>query len=107
MKEVLHLTGETFQKEVLDYEEVVLVDFWAPWCGPCQMVGPIIEELTNDFDDDVKICKVNVDEEGSLAQKYDIMSIPAVYIFKNGEVKETIIGAQAKSTYKEAIQKYI
>ena len=61
MKEVLHLTGETFQKEVLDYEEVVLVDFWAPWCGPCQMVGPIIEELTNDFDDDVKICKVNVD----------------------------------------------
>lgn len=106
MKEVLHLTGDTFQTEVLDYEGVVLVDFWAPWCGPCQMVGPVIEELAGEFDN-AKICKVNVDEEGLLAQQYSIMSIPAVYIFKNGEVKESIIGAQAKATYKEAIQKYI
>ena len=106
MKEVLHLTGETFQKEVLDYEGVVLVDFWAPWCGPCQMVGPVMEELAGEFDD-AKICEVNVDEEGSLAQQYEIMSIPAVYIFKNGEVQETLIGAQAKATYREAIQKYI
>lgn len=106
MKEVLHLTGETFQKEVLDYEGVVLVDFWAPWCGPCQMVGPVMEELAGEFDD-AKICEVNVDEEGSLAQQYEIMSIPAVYIFKNGEVEETLIGAQAKDTYREAIQKYI
>jgi thioredoxin 1 len=106
MKEVLHLTGDTFQTEVLDYEGVALVDFWAPWCGPCQMVGPVMEELVGEFDN-AKICKVNVDEEGSLAQQYEIMSIPAVYIFKNGEVQETIIGAQAKDTYKEAIQKYI
>ncbi|MGI6484278.1 MAG: thioredoxin [Candidatus Dojkabacteria bacterium] len=106
MKEVLHLTGDTFQKEILDYEGVALVDFWAPWCGPCQMVGPVIEELAGEFDN-AKICKVNVDEEGLLAQQYEIMSIPAVYIFKNGEVQETIIGAQAKDTYKEAIQKYI
>lgn len=106
MKEVLHLTGETFQKEVLDYDGVALVDFWAPWCGPCQMVGPVIEELAGEFDN-AKVCKVNVDEEGLLAQQYGIMSIPAVFIFKNGEVKETIIGAQAKPTYREAIQKHI
>lgn len=104
--EVLHLTSDTFQKEVLEYEGVVLVDFWAPWCGPCQMVGPVIEELASEFDN-AKICKVNVDEEGMLAQQYEIMSIPAVYIFKNGEVMDTLIGAQAKASYREAIQKHI
>lgn len=105
--ELLHLTDETFDKEVLEFKGVALVDFWAPWCGPCQMVSPMIEELTNDFDEGVKIGKVNVDEEGKLAQEYQIMSIPAVFIFKDGEVVETIIGVQAKATYKEAIQKYI
>ena len=105
--ELLHLTDEVFQKEVLDFKGVALVDFWAPWCGPCQMVGPVIEELTRDFDEGVKICKVNVDEEAGLAQKYEIMSIPTVYIFKDGEVVEGIVGAQAKTTYKEAIQKHI
>ncbi len=104
---LLHLTDETFDKEVLQFEGVALVDFWAPWCGPCQMVGPFIEELSNDFNEGVKICKINVDEESELAQKYQIMSIPAVYIFKNGELVDEIIGAQAKATYKEAIQKHI
>ena len=105
--ELLHLTDENFEKEVSDFEGVALVDFWAPWCGPCQMLGPIIEELTKDFDQGVKICKVNVDEQGGLAQKYEIMSIPTVHIFKNGEIVETIIGAQAKPTYREVIQKHI
>ena len=106
MEKVLHLTGDSFQKEVKDFEGVALVDFWAPWCGPCQMVGPTIEELAGEFDG-VKICKVNVDEEALLAQQFGIMSIPAVYIFKNGEIKQTIIGAQAKATYREAIQKEV
>lgn len=104
---LLHLTDEDFDKEVSEFEGVALVDFWAPWCGPCQMLGPIIEELVDDFDEGVKICKVNVDEQGGLAQKYEIMSIPTVYIFKDGDIVEQIVGAQAKTTYKEAIQKYI
>ena len=104
---LLHLTDEDFDKEVSEFKGVALVDFWAPWCGPCQMLGPIIEELVDDFDEGVKICKVNVDEQGGLAQKYEIMSIPTVYIFKDGEIVEQIVGAQAKATYKEAIQKYI
>ncbi len=103
---LLHLTGETFKNEVLDYEGVALVDFWAPWCGPCQMVGPVMEELSTEFDN-AKVCKVNVDEEGALAQEYNIMSIPAVYVFKNGQIVETLIGVQAKETYRAAIQKYI
>ena len=105
--EVLHLTDENFEKEILEFKGVALVDFWAPWCGPCQMVGPVIDELTEDFEEGVKIGKVNVDEHSALAQKYEIMSIPAVFIFKDGEVVEQIIGAQAKATYKEAIQKHI
>lgn len=105
--ELLHLTEENFEKEILEFKGVALVDFWAPWCGPCQMVGPVIEELTKDFDEGVKISKVNVDEEAGLAQKYEIMSIPTVFILKDGEVVETLIGAQAKATYKEAIQKHI
>ena len=102
----LELTADNFERHVSDSDVPILVDFWAPWCGPCQMVGPTIEELAGEFDG-VKICKVNVDEEGLLAQQYGIMSIPAVYIFKNGEVKQTIIGAQAKATYREAIQKEV
>lgn len=105
--QVLHLTDENFEKEILEFKGVALVDFWAPWCGPCQMVGPVIEELTEDFDDGVKICKVNVDEQAALAQKYEIMSIPSVFIFKDGEVVENLVGVQAKATYKEAIQKHI
>lgn len=105
--ELLHLTNEDFENEVLEFKGVALVDFWAPWCGPCQMVGPVMEELTKEFDEGVKICKVNVDEQGGLAQKYQIMSIPAVYIFKDGEIVDQLIGAQAKDTYKEAIEKYI
>ena len=104
--ETLHLTQDTFQKEVKDFEGVALVDFWAPWCGPCQMLGPIIDDLVGEFDG-VKICKVNVDEQGELAQEYEIMGIPCIHIFKNGEIVETLIGAQAKESYRAAIQKHI
>ena len=104
---VLHLTDESFKQEILDFEGVSLVDFWAPWCGPCQMVGPVIEEIAGEMDGKVKVGKVNVDEEGTLGQEYQIMSIPAVYIFKNGEVVERLIGAQAKDSYIEAIEKYL
>ena len=102
---VLHLTAENFKQEVLDYDGVVLVDFWAPWCGPCQMVGPSIEELATEMEGKAKVGKINVDEEATTAQEYYIMSIPAVYVFKNGEVVEKLIGAMDKNSYKEAIEK--
>jgi thioredoxin 1 len=84
---------------------ITLVDFWAPWCGPCQMLGPVIEELKNELGDKVNVQKVNVDEEQALAEKYGISSIPAVLIFKDGELKETIIGFRPKQDYLDAISK--
>jgi len=104
---VLHLMGANFKEEVLESEGVVLVDFWAPWCGPCQMVGPVLEEVEKEMGDKIKVGKVNVDEEGSLAQEYEIMSIPAVFVFKDGEVVERLIGAMAKSNYVEVLNKYL
>lgn len=82
-----------------------LVDFWAPWCGPCQMLGPVIEELKQELEGQVNVQKVNVDEEQALAEKYGISSIPAVLIFKDGELKESIIGFRPKQDYLDAISK--
>lgn len=104
---LLHLTDESFKTEISEYEGVALVDFWAPWCGPCQMVGPVIEELATEFEGKAKVGKVNVDEQQNLAEHFQIMSIPAVFVFKNGEVVDTLIGAMAKEDYKEAIQKHL
>lgn len=104
---VLHLTGANFKEEVLESEGVTLVDFWAPWCGPCLMVGPVLEEIERDMEDKIKVGKVNVDEEGALGQEYEIMSIPAVFIFKNGEVVERMIGAMNKDSYVEVIEKHL
>ena len=104
---VVQTTGENFENEVLKSEGLVLVDFWAPWCGPCRMLGPILEELEEEMGERVKVCKVNVDEEGALAQKYGIVSIPAVFLFKGGEVVETMIGLQPKESFEEAIKKHL
>ncbi len=102
----IHLTQENFKKEILDYKGVALVDFWAPWCMPCQMIGGMIDEIANELKD-VKVGKINVDEENNLAQEFQIMSIPAIYIFKNGNIVEKLIGAQNKEIYKETLEKYI
>jgi len=104
---VLHLTSSDFKEQVKDYEGVVLVDFWAPWCAPCLMVGPVLEEIEKDMEKKIKVAKVNVDEEGALAQEYQIMSIPAVFVFKNGEVVERLIGAMHKDSYMEAINRHL
>ncbi|MEA3357377.1 MAG: thioredoxin, partial [Patescibacteria group bacterium] len=90
------LTDENFSSEVLDSNKPVLVDFWASWCMPCKMLGPIIEEVAVEFGDKVKVCKLNVDEAGETASKYSIMSIPAVFIFKSGEAVERLIGLRQK-----------
>lgn len=86
---------DNFESEVLSSDKPVLVDFWATWCGPCRMLGPVLEEIANERED-IKVCKVNVDEEEDLAMKYNIMSIPALFVFKNGEVANKSVGLLPK-----------
>ena len=83
----------------------VLVDFWAPWCGPCRMVGPIIDELAEDFAGKAKVCKVNIDENGALAAKYDVMTIPTLIVFKDGAEAERVIGVRPKDELAAMITK--
>jgi thioredoxin 1 len=89
----INLTQDTFQAEVIDSEVPVLVDFWAEWCGPCRMIGPILDQLSEDLGSQAKIVKVNVDDSSELSAKYNVRSIPYLLFFKNGEVKDQIIGA--------------
>lgn len=92
----LHITKENFDSEVLQSEKPVLVDFWATWCGPCQMLLPVIEELSAEVTD-AKICKINVDEQRELAMKYNIMTIPTLLVIKDGKVVSTSVGVKPKS----------
>lgn len=93
---VIHLTEANFEQEVLKSDIPVLVDFWAPWCGPCKRLSPVIEEIAEEVTD-VKICKVNTDEADTLALKYRVRSIPTLILFKNGEAAATSIGEKQKS----------
>lgn len=101
----MEFTDQNFETEVLKSSEPVLVDFWAPWCGPCQAMGPVIDELAKDFSGKAKVGKINVDENSKIAQDFSIMSIPALKIFKGGKVVQEFVGMQAKETLKEALEK--
>ena len=90
------LTSENFEKEVLKSEKPVLVDFWAVWCGPCQMLAPVLAEVAEDYADKVKVGKVNVDDELELAQSFGIQSIPTLILFKDGKAQKTSIGLLSK-----------
>lgn len=89
----LLLTEANFQSEVIDSDQPVLVDFWAEWCGPCKMIGPVIDQVATDLEGQAKVGKVNVDDARELAVKYGVRSIPLLLFFKNGEVKDQIVGA--------------
>lgn len=97
-------TDANFKSEVLGSDQPVLVDFWAEWCGPCRMLGPVVEELANEIGDGGKVGKLNVDENPQAAQEYGIQSIPSVLIFHNGEVVDRLVGVQSKQRYKEALR---
>ncbi|MDD4106654.1 MAG: thioredoxin [Candidatus Shapirobacteria bacterium] len=96
---------EEFQTEVLDSKEIVLVDFFATWCGPCQMLTPVIESIALEFKDKVKIIKIDVDQSQDIATKYNVASIPTVILFKEGKIIDTIIGFRQKEDFINAINK--
>ncbi len=100
---VIELSEQNWEKEVLQSDKPVLVDFWAPWCGPCRLIAPIIEELAEEFGEKVKFGKLNTDENPNIAIRYGIRAIPTLMLFKNGEVVDTRIGVQPKEMLKQMI----
>ncbi len=103
----LVITDQNFSQDVLKSTMPVVVDFWAPWCGPCRLVGPTIEELAKEYQGKVKVGKMNVDENQETAGTFGIMSIPTVMVFKGGQPVKAIIGAQSKDAYKRMIEEAI
>ena len=107
MSSAAPVTDESFQDEVLGSELPVLVDFWAPWCGPCRMVGPVVEELADIYAGKVKVVKLNTDENPNIASQYGIRSIPTLMIFKGGERVDMVVGAVPKSTLADTLEKHL
>lgn len=103
---IRELTSETFQ-EVIASDMPVLVDFWAPWCGPCRMVGPFIEKLAETYEGKAIVCKMNVDDSPDIAMSYKVSSVPAVFLFKNGEVLQKAIGARPAKFYDQMLAEQV
>ena len=101
---VLKITSKNFEEEVLKSDKMVLIDFYADWCGPCRMMSPIIDEIAEEKANSIKVGNVNVDENQDLAMKYGVMSIPTIVSIKNGEVEKTFVGVRDKSEIMEALE---
>jgi thioredoxin 1 len=107
MSKPVHVTDSTFEKEVLEAEQPVLVDFWAEWCGPCKMIAPVLEELAQEMDGKLTISKLDVDENQNTAMAYGVFSIPTLLLFKNGEPVERIVGFQPKPQLMNRLQAHL
>lgn len=107
MSSALSVTDATFKEEVLDSELPVLVDFWAPWCGPCRMVAPTVEDIAKEYADKVKVVKVNTDENSKVATDYGIRSIPTLMIFKGGQKVDLLVGAVPKTKIEATLEQFI
>ncbi|MFA5871963.1 MAG: thioredoxin [Parcubacteria group bacterium] len=101
----MQITDQNFEVEVMKSDKPVLVDFWAPWCGPCQMMGPIIDELSDEAGEKYKVVKLNVDDNRQTAAQFGIMSIPTLIIFKDGKVAKQLVGLQSKESLNEELNK--
>ena len=100
----MKITGQNFQKEVLQSGQPVLLDFWAPWCGPCRMLSPVVEQLAEEYEGKVKVGKVNVDDEGELASAFQVMSIPCIVVMKDGKIVEKAVGYRPKAQLEEMLR---
>jgi len=97
MSQIRHVTDDDFEQEVLNSDQPVLVDYWAEWCGPCKMIAPVLEEVADEYDDKIRVVKLNIDENPNTPPKYGIRGIPTLMLFKNGNVEATKVGAVSKS----------
>ena len=107
MSDILEVTDDTFEAEIVNSNIPAMVDFWAAWCGPCKMVAPVVEELAQEYDGKIKIAKMDVDQNRQTPAKFGIRNIPTLILFKGGEVAQTIIGAQPKSSIEQELKKLL